>query len=146
MSIKTINIQGTTLTYSDTDVITFAEGLIGMPQLRQMVLIHQTAIAPFLWLVSLDDPDTAFIVADPGQIYEGYEMPLPESVAEMFTLAEGATLLTLAIVSIAADWTKSTINLRAPILISPTTMQGAQIILTESACRHNEPLPLACAA
>jgi flagellar assembly factor FliW len=143
--MPTLNIQGTTLHYQESDIITFSEGLIGMPQVRRMVLINREDVAPFLWLAAVED-DTAFLVIDPKVCVAGYEPILPDAVQQLTGDAPNESRLMLAIVTIAPDWTKSTINLRAPIVISPSTMQAAQIVLTDSPYKLNEPLPQAWAA
>jgi flagellar assembly factor FliW len=140
-----LNVEGTELEYGEADIITFAEGLIGLPHLRRMVLVNRAEAEPFLWLASVDEPETAFLVLDPRLWTPGYQPALPESLKQLSGAAD-ETLVVLAIVTIAADWAASTINLRAPIVISPSTMQGAQVILTESTYKHNEPLPQAQAA
>jgi flagellar assembly factor FliW len=140
--MPTLNIDGTVLEYADADIISFAEGLIGMPHLRRMALIQRSDVEPFLWLAAIDQADTAFLVVDPRIWIPDFA----ESVSELLPGARSESMAILAIVTIATDWVKSTVNLRAPILISPATMRGAQVILTSSAYSHNEPLPHASAA
>lgn len=144
--MPTLKIEGTELEYGAADLITFAEGLIGMPHLRQMVLIRQDEVEPFLWLASVDEPGTAFLVIDPRVWTPGYAPQLPESLKQLSASEAAASWLILAVVTIAADWAASTINLRAPIVIAPQAMQGAQTILTDSDYQHDEPLPQAQAA
>jgi flagellar assembly factor FliW len=57
-------------------------------------------------------------------------------------LAADESPLLLTIVLIAAEWTQSTINLRAPLMVAPKTMRGAQIVLSDSTWRLNQSLPL----
>ncbi len=136
-----ICIQGTDLTYGENDIIRFEEGLIGMPQLRQMVLIHYTEVAPILLLCSLDEPAVAFLVLEAKSHVPSYMPPFPASLKQQLGLNDGEEWLTLVTVTIASEWTASTINLRAPIVIAPGTMQGAQIVLTDSTYQLAEPLP-----
>jgi flagellar assembly factor FliW len=144
--MPTIRIQGKDLHYTETDIVHFDEGLIGMPHLRRMVLINQSDIEPFFWLVSLDDPEAAFLVIDPRAYFPDYAPALPEEVPARLGLAAGEAPLVLAIVRLTSDWMKSTINLRAPLLCAARRMRGAQVALTQSAYRLNEPLPVEEAA
>lgn len=145
-TMPTICIQGTELAYDEADIITFDEGLIGLPHLRRMVLVRQSNIAPFLWLASLDDPQAAFLVVNPGALFPTYQPPLSAEITQRLGLNEGETPVALSIVLIAPDWTQSTINLRAPIFVCARTMRSAQIVLTDTAYKLDEPLPLAKAA
>lgn len=141
-----VKIQGATLPYEESDVITFAEGLIGLPQLRRMVLIKQTDIEPFLWLVPLDDERIAFLVIDPRALFPAYAPNFPAEVKERIGLVEDEKPLLLSIVIVGRDLSGSTVNLRAPLIISPRSMRGTQVVLTESDYRVDHPLPVALAA
>lgn len=139
--MATICVQGTELQYEDKDIIRFDEGLIGMPQLRRMVLIHYTEIAPLLLLCALDEPQIAFLVLETKAHVPAYAPTLPAPLSQQLGRREGEAWLTLATVTIAPEWTQSTINLRAPLIIAPTAMQGAQIVLTDSRYQLAAPLP-----
>jgi flagellar assembly factor FliW len=139
--MPTIHVQGTELAYEEKDILKFDEGLIGLPQLRQMVLLHYTEIAPLLLLCSLEQPDVTFLVLEATTYFPDYAPRLSEAVQKQLGLTAGEAPVILATVTIAPAWTDSTINLRAPLVIAPTTMQGAQIVLTESHYQLAEPLP-----
>ena len=144
--MSTIRIQGADLAYEESSIITFAEGLIGLPRLRRMVLVRQTDIEPFMWLASLDDPAVAFLVVDPRELFHDYALPAMGQLAAHLDLDEGEAPLVLTIVTVAPEWAESTANLRAPLLISASSMRGAQSVLADTAYRVAERLPLAHAA
>lgn len=137
--MRTITIQGTRLSYEGADVIHFEEGLIGMPSLRRMVLVRQQGIEPLLWLASEDDPCVAFLVADPREVFDGYDprAPWPD---------EGGRCLVLSTVCVRGDWRATTVNLRAPIFVSPSRMRGLQCLLKDARYRYDAPLLGATAA
>jgi flagellar assembly factor FliW len=140
--MATIRVQGTDLTYEEKDIIRFDEGLIGMPQLRRMVLMQYTDIAPLLLLGSLDDPQVAFLVLETKAHVPDYAPSFAASLKQQLGLAEGEAFLILATITIAPEWTESTINLRAPIVIAPGARRGAQTVLMDSTYQLAEPLPL----
>jgi flagellar assembly factor FliW len=139
--MPTIHVQGTELAYEEKDILKFDEGLIGLPQLRQMVLLHYSEIAPLLLLCSLEQPDVSFLVLEATAHFPEYAPRLSANVQQQLGLAENEVPVLLTTVTIAPEWTNSTINLRAPLVIAPTTMRGAQIVLTESHYQLAEPLP-----
>ncbi|MFN7927435.1 MAG: flagellar assembly protein FliW [Blastocatellia bacterium] len=139
--MATIRVQGVELSYEEQDIIRFDEGLIGMPQLRRMVLLNYTEVAPILLLCALDDPTIAFLVLESKTHLPAYAPQFSAALKQQLGLGEGEDFLTLVTVTIAAEWTASTVNLRAPIVIAPSAMRGAQIILTDSAYQLAEPLP-----
>jgi flagellar assembly factor FliW len=143
--MPTLCVQKVELPYTDEDIISFEEGVIGMPDVKRMVLINQDEIAPFLWLVSLDAPHLGFLVMHPQACFQDYAPDVPPEVRRELGASAEDELLVLATVTIAAEWAASTANLRAPLVISPTTMRGRQIILSNSPHRLDEPLPLEAA-
>lgn len=144
--MPTIRIQGATLSYEESDIITFDEGLIGFPQLRRVVLVRQSDIEPFLWLVPLDDERLAFLVVDPRTLVADYETHVPRDVRARLVLDADDRVLMLCMVVMRADPRRSTVNLRAPVLIAARAMRGLQTILADSSYRVDQPLLAAEAA
>lgn len=140
--MHTIRIHGTNLPYDESDILTFDEGLIGLPHLRRMVLVRQLDIFPFLWLASLDDSEIAFLVIDAHTLYPDYQPTIANETSAKISLDLEQTPLALAIVTIAQDWTRSTVNLRAPLFVNAAAMSGAQTALVSSVYKLDEPLPL----
>lgn len=135
-----LQLQNSELAFSEGDVITFDEGLVGLPHLRRMVVVSQPEIEPFLWLTSVEDASTTFLVLEPGAKFEQYAPTLPPQIRARLGLKAAEEPLWLAIVRITPEWQDSTVNLRAPLAIAPHAMRGAQFVLTESGYRVNEPL------
>ncbi len=135
-----IAIQKTDYSYDETDVIVFDEGLIGLPDVRRAVLVKLPDYQPFCWLAALDNPQTRFLVVNPHEVFPSYQSYIP---AEIATLLRSNSQLpgVLAIVKISSDWTKTTINLRAPIFVNLETKRAAQAVLTGTNYRLDEKLP-----
>jgi flagellar assembly factor FliW len=144
--MPTLRIQGNEIPYDEKDIITFPEGLIGLPHLTKMVAVRQTTIEPFIWFASVNEDGVAFVVAEAFSLYSNYKPVLPEDSSAKELFAEDETPVVLAIVLIDADWQKSTCNLRAPLFISAKTMRGAQVVLNDNSYSVGEPLPMAAAA
>lgn len=132
------------IAYDETSIITFPEGLVGLPRLRRMVLVRRPDLEPFLWLASLDDPSVAFVVVNPRAIFAGYETS--EDVRQVVALPCDEEPALLAIVLVSEEGAQSSVNLRAPLVISPRTMTGRQVVLSGGAYRLDEPLGAAFAA
>lgn len=120
-----ITIRGKEFSYDENKVLNFAEGLIGMPEMRRAVLIPMDEFEPFCWLASTESENERFVVVDPNKVFADYE---PFASTE----SDDGKLQTLAIVKVSSDWTKTTVNLRAPLVIDTETNSGAQRILAES--------------
>ena len=132
--MPSITIKGQKYSYLDDEIIYFTEGLVGLPEMRQAVLIPLAEYEPFLWLASTDDEKNRFIVIDPNMIFSDYK-PFE------FAAVNESETNTLVIVKISSDWRKTTVNLRAPIFINKDSKRGVQTVLNESPYRLSEILP-----
>lgn len=112
-------------------IINFNDGMIGFDNLKQFMLIHdlENENPKILWLQSLDDTDIAFPVADPLLFKEDYNPVVEDELFNNIGKIEGEEMLVLTTVTVPADITKMSVNLKAPIVINSATMKGCQIIV-----------------
>lgn len=123
--------------YSYDEVIEFAAGIIGFPNMCRAALIPMPDFAPFYWLASLDDETTRFVVLNPKEIYPDYDPRTPSELSSVIDSERGV----FVIVKISSDWKKTTVNLRAPIVLNRKLKKGVQLILSDSEYRLDEKLP-----
>jgi flagellar assembly factor FliW len=132
--MPSITIKGEVFSYSENEIINFNEGLIGLPHIRRAVLIPLPDCEPFYWLASMDDEKFRFVVVNPHEIF-------PEYNPSEFVIFNDSQTKILAIVKVSSDWQKTTVNLRAPILINKESNRGLQMVLSESPYHLEETLP-----
>ncbi|NLA75615.1 MAG: flagellar assembly protein FliW, partial [Deltaproteobacteria bacterium] len=53
-------------------IILFNEGLIGFPDEKEYIIIEHRSGSPFMWLQSVNNPDLAFVIMNPFQVFPGY--------------------------------------------------------------------------
>ena len=131
--MPTITIKGVEHPYDENDVITFPEGLIGLPQVKQAVVITMNGFEPFCWLAPIGIDALRFVVVDPNDIFNGYQLQVPGGRDSGFK--------TYSLVTLSSDWTKTTFNLKAPIFVDQDTRKGSQQILNDSPYHFAETLP-----
>jgi flagellar assembly factor FliW len=112
-------------------VLTFPQGLVGMPQLRRFALIDGRG--PFRWMQSLDDPDATFVVIDSDEVVSDYEIhPATEELRLVMEPDEPVALCALLVVTVPRDEPERiTANLMAPLLVNPERRLGVQAVLTD---------------
>ncbi|MDR1914643.1 MAG: flagellar assembly protein FliW [Clostridiales bacterium] len=116
--------------YDSSLVINFAEGLPGFPDHKRfIILLENQREDTFCWLQSVEDGQLAFALINIYNIKPDYN-PLvkSEEVESLGDLGEN-TLLVYNVVVIPDDVRQMRANLRAPIVINPTTKKGKQVIL-----------------
>ena len=118
--------------YTAEDIVTFADGLVGFPNLESFVLIQHDDDGQFRWMQSTDFGDIAFLVVDPARFVEDYEPAVPDSLAESLSLEEDTPRLVYTIVSIPPGKPQEmTINLAGPIFINTESGRAVQVVIED---------------
>jgi len=105
-------------------VLTFREGLIGMPDAQRFALMEPSRPdSPFRQLLCLDLPELGFVVCDPEQLWPGYAACLPPY--------EGGreNLVAMVLVTVPTNPKDMTANLLAPLVVDVRTRAGRQLVL-----------------
>ena len=108
-------------------VFRFGNGLIGFPKAEHFVLLDHRPGSPFKWMLSLEDPELAFAVANPSDLVSDYSPPLKKAAKQLS--ANDADVAIFALVTIPSDPTQMTINLMAPVAVDLRSMTAEQLIL-----------------
>jgi len=115
----------------DNEVFHLPEGLIGFPDLKQMILLEHSPGSPFRWLQSLDDGEMAFVVVDPLMIVSDY--PIDELRAALAVKDKKPKEIGVAVITTVPPAPHPiTVNLLAPVGLDPETRTGVQIILNSN--------------
>ena len=118
----------------ETLVVEFPSGLPGFESCRQFVLIASADLSPLGCLKAVDGSDVSFLVIDPRLVSFNYDVTLSEFERARVGATANEPLLWLAIVTVTEN--AATANLRAPVVINPSTMIGCQVI------RENDQYPV----
>lgn len=112
-------------------IIRFESGILGFPDLKEFTLIYNLdkgKESGIKWLQSLEEPGFALPVMNPELVMPGYAPKFPqELLAPLGELDEEDTLV-LVTVTVPKDIKKTTVNLRAPIIINAGTCKAVQLI------------------
>lgn len=117
---------------SDEKIITFENGIIGFPDMKNFALIHDEEEgdnAGIRFLQSLDETNFAMPVMNPLIVKPDYDPPVDYDLLAGIEYKEGDNLLVLVTVSIPGDLTKMSVNLQGPIVIDVETHKACQIIV-----------------
>lgn len=120
--------------------ITFPEGLIGFNDRTRFAILEHKPGSPFQWLQSLEDPELAFIIIDPGAFRPDYAPRLQKADLESLELREQARDARFyAMVVVPEDPRRMYANLLGPLAVNPRQRLGKQVILsadTYSTCHY----------
>lgn len=115
------------------DIITFPNGLFAFDDMKEFILITPKGEDEFpMWLQSVESAELCFIVFDPQKIFDSYHPQLDANMISLLKLDDISKARFLSIAVIYDDYTKTTINLKSPIVINTEKLIGTQIILDEA--------------
>ena len=119
------------VTVEATSILTFPEGVPGFERLKRYGLVQVDEEAPFLRLLSLDEPAVAFVILNPTSIWPDYKPQLGQEELQGLELANDEDLELYCIVTLSSDPQHVTANLKGPIAINTVSMTACQIILVD---------------
>lgn len=131
-----------TVEYSTENLLHFPAGMIGLPNLRNFIVIPPKKDGPLFWIQNVDEPDYAFILTDPANFFLDYKIMPDESEKNSLQIENEKDCYTLSIVTVPPDQ-NITVNLAAPILYSPETNRAIQVVLEGKQYQTKTPLPSA---
>lgn len=129
--IITTNLFGE-VEVNEEKLINFSQGIIGFPDLKRFMLIHDDENESSIsWLQSVDEPSFAMPVIDPLMIDAEYNPQIEDELLKPLSIVEGTEILVVTTITVPADITKMTVNLKAPIIINAENLKAAQLIVED---------------
>ena len=118
----------------DDRITNFKDGLLGFPEMKHFILVDDPAdlTLPFKWLMSVETPDLAFLVTDPGIFFKDYVFDLSEEDRNKIDAKTEDDVSVITLLTVPADPKKITANLRGPLVINWRTLVGRQVILKDT--------------
>lgn len=117
----------------ESQVITFEKGILGFPDLKEFTLIYDAdkgKTVNIKWLQSIEEPGFAIPVMDPDIVYEDYSPEFDQDLLKPLggNLDPENILMFVTVTVPKEDATKTTVNLKAPIIISLDKNKAVQLI------------------
>ena len=113
-------------------IIEFPNGIIGFENFKKFSIIYdidndgETRIS---WLQSMEEPALALPVIDPLAITPEYVPMIEDELLSPLGDPADEDLLFLLVMTVPADMTKVTVNMKAPIIINAEKKKGVQLIV-----------------
>lgn len=115
----------------ENKVLTFEDGLIGFEDCKKFTILYNNEDGgnhSISWLQSLDMPELALPVVSPLSVMANYNPIVEDEVLTPLGNLTEENVIILLTLSVPADITKMSANLKAPLIINAETKKGCQII------------------
>jgi len=116
---------------AENKILKFESGLPGFNDEKEFALLNFPGNETFQILQSISNENLAFIVTNPYHFYTDYEFTLNAQIRESLQIEQSDDVLVLAIVTLKDTINKSTMNLKAPIIINRKLKYGKQYIIND---------------
>ena len=130
--MKLLTTRFGTVEVPDKNVLFFSLGVLGFPEVRRYVMLDHGRNTPLKWLQAVDKPELAFPMVPATDLVEDYHITVsPDDLAAlaMESTDELLAFVILTIPNAAPEGT--TANLKAPIVMNPTTHLARQVLVEQ---------------
>ena len=117
------------VTIDDEKMINFPNGIVGFPELKDFLLIHDSeGNGNVRWLQSVQEPAFAMPVIDPLHVMADYNPSIEDELLKPLGEMSVENMLVLVTITVPHEIEKMTVNLKAPIVINGENRKANQII------------------
>lgn len=117
---------------SSDEIISVPSGILGFPEDHNFCLVDSADNTLILWLQSLSNPHLAFPVLEPKIFKPEYIVRLSAAELRELRLSSIKDASVYTILTIPADLTQMTANLKAPLVINTREKTAKQVVLQEN--------------
>lgn len=118
---------------NEEKIITFSNGILGFENYKKYTLLYDVEDDKdkfsVSWLQSLDEPGFALPVVNPYHIKPDYNPVVEDEILKTLGELNEENLVLLLSLTVPADVTKMSANLKAPFIINSDTRKGIQLIV-----------------
>ena len=129
------------ITVDESKLISFPQGIIGFPELKDFLLIHDGEGSDSIkWMQSIQEPAFAMPVVDPLSIIPDYN---PDIEDELLKPLDGVTqdnMLVLVTITVPKEIEKMSVNLKGPIIINSEARKAGQLIIDDDKYQVKYPI------
>ncbi|MBR6486335.1 MAG: flagellar assembly protein FliW [Lachnospiraceae bacterium] len=113
-------------------LITFPQGIIGFPELKDFLLIHDgEGNGSIKWLQSIQEPAFAMPVVDPLSIIPDYNPDIEDELLKPLGDITQENMLVLVTITVPNEIEKMSVNLKGPIIINSESRKAGQLIIDD---------------
>lgn len=131
-SVKVKTTRFGELEVNPNDLVTFTEGLLGFENLKKYFVVDPGDSTLILWLQSIEDEKVAFPIIEPKIFKPDYMAKLLPADLNGLELESLQNAKLYSILTIPANVTEMSANLKAPVVINSLKKVGKQIVLQDS--------------
>lgn len=119
------------LEVSPDSILHMPQGMLGINTCKEFILLDNDASPSLKWLQSVNEPDLAFIVANPMDFFPEYDIELSDDDMDFLELDALDDVAVVTTVSFDKDSGFLTTNLMGPIIMNSRIFRAKQIVVQD---------------
>lgn len=131
-----------TFEVEEDKIICFHRGILGLEGQKKYILLDHPDTDVLKWLQSVENPEIALPVIQPGHFFPDYQPEIPKEDLLSLEITSPEEAVVLCIITVPRDPKLATVNLKAPVIINSGKRLGDQFIAENEMYRIREPLNL----
>jgi flagellar assembly factor FliW len=128
------------LAVGDNERITIPQGILGFPDYKNFCLVDPADDTFILWLQCLDNTQLVFPVLEPKIFFPEYVVRLSAAELRDLNLASINDSAVFTILTIPAELSQMTANIKAPLVLNLKEQIGKQVVLQENEYNIKHPM------
>lgn len=120
------------LSIGKNEIIDFPAGLPGFEQEKAFVLLKMEDEGVYQVLQSVEQQEVAFIVTNPYLFFSNYEFEIDPQTQKLLKIVSPEDVIILSVVTLRDPFSKTTMNLQAPLVVNYNENIGKQVILNDT--------------
>lgn len=129
-----------TVEVSEDATLYVPDGLFGFEDLKRYAVADVETLRPFRLLISTEDPEVAFVIADPLALFRPYSAPLADSDRDLLDLQPDDQVSMFVLLSAADAGDGFTANLKGPVVLNTRNRVAKQVVVYNPAYSFRHPL------
>ena len=126
--------------YNENEVIYFKNGLFGFENFKKYLLIRfENNNNNLICLQSIEEESIAIVMINPYNFINDYNLSLSEEDFKQLQVDDITSILVYNICVLNDDISRSTANMKCPVVINPQTRNAKQLILEDSSYEFKYP-------
>ena len=120
--------------------IFFENGIPGLEEYKEFEISQLGTSNKFKMITSVEESNIGFVAVSPFEVNKDYEIDLNDEIIKQLQIKEPKDVLVLNLITLGRTLEKSTVNLKAPVIINIKNNKGKQLILQDDKYSMKEPL------
>lgn len=120
--------------------IFFENGIPGLEEYKEFEISQLGTSNKFKMITSVEESNIGFVAVSPFEVNKDYEIDLNDEIIKELKIKEPKDVLVLNLITLGRTLEKSTVNLKAPVIINIKNNKGKQLILQDDKYSIKEPL------